>query len=148
MGAVLILYWSPPPRLACGTVLAVGLVCATLVEPSVTLLAVQSAMIGVALTIVTALMQRFVHRRTPAPVFGEPGARGSSLQSSSSISRALGVGSDDSTEIRVRSVPSTLDHQGSGTPWTPDRGSAVGHSPRVEEATFEGDHFSQGTVEP
>ena len=148
MGAVLILYWSPPPRLACGTLLAAGLMCGTFLEPSVTFLAVQSAMIGVALTILTALMHFFVHRRSPAPVFGDLGGRSSNLQSSSSMSRPLGVGSDDSTEIRVRSVASTVDHQGTEVPWTPDGGSADGHSPRVEGATLEGDHLSRRTVEP
>jgi hypothetical protein len=108
VGAFMILFWHPPLRLAWAAALAVVLAAATAIRPSVTFLVVQSAMIGVVCTLLTLLMDRLVHRRRrPSAVFGEstplPTPAGSSL------SRALGAGSDDSTAIRVR-PSSTVDH--------------------------------------
>jgi hypothetical protein len=102
-----------------------------LVQPSVTFLAVQSAMLGVLLTLLTALMQRLVHRRRPRPVFGEPGGIGGPVATGSTVSRTVGVGSDDSTAIRVR-PSSTVDHHTTGTPSTPERGGAALRGSQVD----------------
>jgi hypothetical protein len=65
-------------------------------------------------------MQRFVHRRQRGPVFGEASALGGAVPSGSTVSRTVGVGSDDSTAIRVRPT-STVDHLSTGIPLTPER---------------------------
>jgi hypothetical protein len=113
VGAFLILAWRPSRRLAwvAAPGLALALACATLIAPSVTFLAVQAAMIGVGLTLLTALMHWLVHRRGRGLAFGEPSglARAGAAAPGSSLNRALGVGSDDSTQIRVRPISSTLD---------------------------------------
>jgi hypothetical protein len=127
LGALLILYRRPPIRLAWAVALALVLAAATAVRPSVTLLVVQSAMIGIACTLLTALMDRLVHRRSRTPtVFGE--SSGLASPPDSSLSHTLGVGSDDSTAIRVR-PSSTVDHV-STTPVPPE--PAVGRSSRME----------------
>jgi hypothetical protein len=131
LGAFLILYRRLPTRLAWGVALALVLAAATAVQPSVTFLVVQSAMIGIACTLLTALMDRLVHRRARTPaVFGESSglAPPSGSLPGSSLSHTLGVGSDDSTAIRVR-TSSTVDHV-STTPPPPE--PAVGRSSRME----------------
>ncbi len=136
VGAFLILVWRPAKPLAWAAALALGLACAALVEPSVTFLVVQSAMIGVVLTLLTALMQRQVQRRTAVTVFGEaggrPGARPGGGPPGSSVNYTGSVGSDDSTAVRVRPVASTADHPVAGTSFNPERESASGRSARVE----------------
>jgi hypothetical protein len=86
-----------------------GLLAAVFIRTSVLLLILQSAAIGVALTVlglaVRGLIERARGMRLPS--------RESSLLSvrppgDSALDRASGVGSDDSTAVRVR-VPSTLD---------------------------------------
>jgi hypothetical protein len=119
VGAFLILVWRPSWRLAwvAALVLALALACATLITPSVTFLAVQAALIGVGLTLLTALMHWLVHRRRGL-AFGEPSglARAGATAPGSSLNRSLGVGSDDSTQIRVRPVSSTMDRHANATP--------------------------------
>ncbi len=136
VGALLILVWRPAMPLAWATALALGLACAAIVEPSVTLLVVQSATTGVVLTLLTALMQRQVQRRASATVFGEgsgrPGSRPGAAAPGSSVNYTGSVGSDDSTAIRVRPVASTVDHPVGGTPFNTERESASGRSARVE----------------
>ena len=131
VGALLILVWRPAMPLAWAAALALGLACATLVEPSVTFLVVQSALTGVVLTLLTALMQRQVQRRASATVLGEAsgrsGARPGAGPAGSSVNYTGSVGSDDSTAIRVRPVvASTADHPVAGIPFNPDRESASG----------------------
>ncbi len=136
VGALLILVWRPAMPLAWAAALALVLACATLVEPSVTFLVVQSAMTGVILTLLTALMQRQVQRRASATLFGEagsrPGARPGAGPAGSSVNYTGSVGSDDSTAIRVRPVSSTVDHPVPGVPLNTERESASGRTARVE----------------
>jgi hypothetical protein len=136
VGALLILVRLPVRPLACTAALGLSLACAALVEPSATALAVQSAMIGVVLTALTALMQRQVHRRMSAGAFsdtgGRAGARPGVGSGGSSVNYTGSVGSDESTAIRVRPVSSTVDHPIAATPVTPERESASGRSARRE----------------
>jgi hypothetical protein len=111
VGGFLILVWRPSLRLVWMAALVLGLSVAALLHPSVTLLALQSSMIGLLLTALLALMQQVVERRRgAATVFSQPGAAGASLGPGSTFNRTVGVGSDDSTAIRVRPVAtSTMD---------------------------------------
>src|SRR5262249_45581365 len=89
------------------SVAAVGLLAAALLQPTVTVLVLQSALFGCALTVLGLLMERLIERRPAMP------SRDSSLVTSragvdSSLQGPASVGSDDSTAIRVR-VPSTVD---------------------------------------
>jgi hypothetical protein len=91
-------------------VAALGLVAAVLVRPSVTFLAIQSAAIGVVLTLVGLSLEGLIERRKSQAA---PPRRSSVITSpagaDSSLNRSPDVGSDDSTAIRVR-VASTLDY--------------------------------------
>jgi hypothetical protein len=129
IGGFLILFWHPPARLAWAAALALVLAGATAVRPSVTFLAVQSAMIGVAFTLLTALMHRLVHRRRQPAVFGESSSIATPSGSGLALSRALGVGSDDSTAVRVR-PSTTVDHVTTNLAAPPE--GATGRSSRVE----------------
>jgi hypothetical protein len=135
LGGLLILFRRPSPRLSWLAALGLGLAGSTIVQPSVTFLAVQSAMLGVVLTCLTALMQRQVHRRGFGTVFGEAGGGlGGAVPSGSTVSRTVGVGSDDSTAIRVRPNATTVDHytQATPTPSTPEREGADGRGPPLD----------------
>jgi len=87
-----------------------GLLAAVLVQPGVTFLAIQSALIGVVLTILGLLIEVLIERWKSQSM---PARRRSVTTSpagiDSSLNRPATVGSDDPTAIRVR-VPSTLDH--------------------------------------
>jgi hypothetical protein len=110
VGALLILVWRPPGRLIWVAVPAFILAVAALLHPSVTFLAVQSGMVGVVLTASIALMQKFFVGRRSGPVaYGDPNGRAAGVAPGSTLSRTVGVGSDDSTAIRVRPV-STMDY--------------------------------------
>ena len=81
-----------------------------LVHPSVLLLGIQSALIGVVLTVVIALTQRLVEGRRPGPAFvGESGALAPIHGAGSTLTHTAGLGSDDSTAVRARPV-STMDY--------------------------------------
>ncbi len=138
IGGLIILVWKPTLRLAWIVLATLVLSVATLLEPSATILVVQSSMIGVLLTALLALMQRrFGRQRAGAPLFGEPGSRTSALaQGGSSMARVVSVGSDDSTAIRARSV-STLDHVPTAPPPSDDTGS-TGRGTRSERAGISG----------
>jgi hypothetical protein len=130
VGGVLILFRRPSTHLAWLAALGLGLSGLTLVQPSVTILAVQSAMLGVVLTLLTALMQRLVHRRRAGSVFGEAGGGlGGPVPSGSTVSRMVTVGSDDSTAIRVRPNSTTVDHFTPTTAATPEQEGAAGRIP-------------------
>ncbi|HMB06302.1 MAG TPA: hypothetical protein VKP69_21535 [Isosphaeraceae bacterium] len=131
LGGLLILFWHPPARLAWAAALALVLAGATAVRPSVTLLAIQSAMVGVAFTLLTALMHRLVHRRRRPAAFGEPSGLATPSGPDSSLSRGLGVGSDDSTAIRVR--PSTTVGRVTTPPAAPPE-AATGWPSRAERS--------------
>ena len=109
-GGLLVLVWRPNVRLAWVAGAGSALAAATLVHPSVTYLAVQSAMVGVVLTALLAGMHLLVERRRPpAGVFAESNGRGAAPAPGSTMNHAAAAGSDDSTAIRVR-AGSTLDY--------------------------------------
>jgi hypothetical protein len=87
-----------------------GILAAALVQPGVTLLALESASIGAALAIMGLLFEGLVERwKSRSPVAGGRTVVPSPSSVDSSFNRAAAVGSDDSTAIRVR-VPSTQDY--------------------------------------
>jgi hypothetical protein len=129
LGTLLIQVRRPALRLASVALVVLLLASATLVEPSVVLLVVQAALIGVFLTLLTALMQYLVHRRRPVPVFGETSSRSGTLAPGSSLNLAPGVGSDDSTQVRVRPVSSTSEYRAPGTIPPPIERTPTGASP-------------------
>jgi hypothetical protein len=99
-------------------VLAAGLamLAATMVQPSLTVQLVQSSMMGAALTMLGLVIQgRLDHRRPPVPTTREPSSATGQPIGDSGLTKDAGVGSDDSTAIRVR-TPSTLDYIPSGLP--------------------------------
>ncbi len=128
---VLVLHRRRPPRLIWAAALALALAAAVVVQPAATILAVQSSLIGVVFTLVAALVQRLVERprRSAAAVFRDPGGLATPAASGSSLGRMTGVGSDDSTAIRVRAV-STVDHVATAAPPAPEE--AVGRGPGAE----------------
>lgn len=127
---VLILYLRPPFRLLGTISLALGLALGMALVPVGTILAIQSAAVGLVFTLVAAVMKRFVERprRSVAAVFGDPGTPPAPLPPGSSVSRPspLDVGSDESTAIRVRAA-STIDHLPVATSSGPE--SATGRTP-------------------
>jgi hypothetical protein len=88
----------------------VAVLTAVLVEPTVTFLVLEASALGALLALLGLLIERWIERSSlrslrperAAAVTIRPGTE-------SSLNRSAGVGSDDSTAIRVR-VPSTLDH--------------------------------------
>jgi hypothetical protein len=90
-------------------VAGLALLTAALVQPNTTFLAVQSAFIGIILTLLGLVIQRLHDwMRSPALPGWEPGAVAPQTVTDSSLNRSERIGSDDSTAIRVR-VPSTMD---------------------------------------
>lgn len=124
VGGVLIMCWRPSMTLAWLAALLFLLAVGVLLHPSVTLLAVQSAELGLVLTVLLAVMHRVVERRRPAPaVFGEPSALTPPVAPGSTFNRVVGVGSDDSTAIRTRPTPvSTMDYRPLNPQTTPPPG--------------------------
>jgi hypothetical protein len=87
-----------------------GLLAATMLQPSMTAQLMQSALVGAALTLLGLLIQHLLdRRRSPGRSGRESGSGPGASQAESSQNRALVVGSDDPTAIRVR-TPSTLDY--------------------------------------
>jgi hypothetical protein len=102
-----------------------ALLAAAFLHPSVTLLVLQSAFIGAALTFLALLIQRLMDRKKPPAIQSrEPGAPAGQATGDSALERPATVGSDDSTAIRVR-VASTMDY----VP-TPTNGPLVEESAR------------------
>jgi hypothetical protein len=103
-----------------------ALLAAATVQPSVTWFGLQSAFIGVALTLLGLLIQRLLERtRSPAVPGRDPSSITVQPASDSALNRPAGVGSDDSTAIRVR-VPSTMDFVPSHVAGPPTRDEARG----------------------
>ncbi len=131
IGIVLIVASRPPPRTVAIVLLSLAFFATILLHPSVLILGVQSAAIGVVLTLVLLLMQRSFDRRRPvSSAYPDAAGRGSGTSPASTASHAQSVGSDDSTAIRVRnSASSTMDYTPAAT--APDglagrlRGSSV-----------------------
>ena len=90
LGVLMIVYRRPPFRLAGSDLLALVLAVATAVQPSVTLKVAQSAMIGMAFTLLAAVVQRLVERprRRAGGVFGEPNSLGAVAPAGSSHRRS------------------------------------------------------------
>ncbi|MEO6807857.1 MAG: hypothetical protein ABI353_01950, partial [Isosphaeraceae bacterium] len=110
LGVVLLIY-RPPGRLVRLTALGLILAVAVAVEPSVTLLAVQSSVVGVALVVLAAVTQRLVEgRRLGGPLRLEPSGLGGSGLPGSSRQILLGSDPEESTVIRPR-PGTTVDHQ-------------------------------------
>jgi hypothetical protein len=87
-----------------------GLLAGVLVQPSVTFLAIQSALIGGVLTLLGLMIEQLLERSRPQRMLARRGSvMTSPAGAGSSLSRSPAIGSDDSTAIRVR-VPSTLDY--------------------------------------
>jgi hypothetical protein len=107
---ILVLRWSPSRQLMAASLLAMVVAVAAALQPMITLLAVQCAVLGLILTFLAALVQRMQNRRRSAPAtFGEASGLEPSSMPGSSLNRWSEPGSDDSTAIRVR-PPSTIDH--------------------------------------
>jgi hypothetical protein len=125
VGGGLILLRRPYAPLAWLAVALAALASGTALHPSVTLLIVQSAALGVFLTASIALMQRsFVAPRARASSMRELARRDASGSPGSSLVRSVGVGSDDSTAIRVR-TSSTAEYVAI-PPVAPDHGADNG----------------------
>ncbi len=114
LGGLLILVWRPTFRMAWLGLVVVGLLIATMLHPSVVLLAFQSATVGLVLTALLAAMHQLLGRPRIGPfAYGEPTTRAPGLLAQGSTMSHVGaIGSDDSTAIRARPVPShsTRDH--------------------------------------
>lgn len=111
LGVFVFVYRRVRFRLIWSVLLALGLAVAASAQPSLTLQVVQCSMVGVVFTLLAAVLQRIVDRprRGATAIFGEPSPMGTSSSLGSSVSQTGGVGSDDSTAIRVRQI-STMDH--------------------------------------
>lgn len=108
---VLLLIYRPPGRLVHLTAPGLILAVAVAVEPSVTLLAVQSSAVGVALVLLAAAMQRLVEGRRPGGSLRlEPSGLGGSGSPGSSGQVLLESDLEESTVIRPR-PGTTVDHQ-------------------------------------
>jgi hypothetical protein len=127
-GAFLVLGRRPVPGLAWVAAMGLGLSVAALVHPALTFQALQSGEVGLLLAALVALLHRLVGgRRDGAGVYGDPSGRNAGLVPGSTLSRTPGVGSDDSTAIRVRPV-STMDYVVTAAPPPPVEGAAPGSS--------------------
>jgi hypothetical protein len=129
LGTLLIQITRPSLRLAWAAAVALLLAAAAVVEPSVVVLMVQASLVGVALTLLTALMQHLLQRRRRVPVFGETSTRTGTVAPGSSLNIVAGVGSDDSTQIRVRPPASTAEHDSPGALLPPIGRAPTGASP-------------------
>jgi hypothetical protein len=106
-----------------------GLAITVILPPSVVVLAVQSAFIGAALSLLGLLIQRQLDRRRSPGVPGwDTASSVAQVCADSSLNRTPGVGSDDSTAIRVR-VPSTIDLVPSPTAGSPVETEPRGSTP-------------------
>jgi hypothetical protein len=86
---------------------AIGLLAAVLFHESVLFLALQSAFIGMTLTVLGLVIERLLERSTsPSSPARDSGLIAAQQTADPSLNRALSVGSDDSTAIRIR-APST-----------------------------------------
>jgi hypothetical protein len=88
-----------------------GLLSAALVQPSLVFVTIQSAFLGVVLTVTGLFLERLIEKARWPSVPSREGSRlpGRGPVTDSSLERTSGVGSEDSTAIRVR-VPSTFDY--------------------------------------
>jgi hypothetical protein len=109
-----------------------ALVAASFAHPSTLLVVVQSAVSGFVLVFLGLMIQRVIERpRTAAPGPSTAGVLPGQVSQASSPGGSPGVGSDDSTAVRVR-VSSTMDYVPAPMTVAPDpessRGTGVGRS--------------------
>jgi hypothetical protein len=114
LAGLLVLARRPPPRMIAGSGLIVAFAVGALVESNVLILVLQSSSLGVALFLTALLIHWAIERRNPSRVSGDLGVILPAPSTGSAFERSPGVGSDDSTAIRVRPTPSsaasTADH--------------------------------------
>lgn len=130
VGSLFLLAWRPPARVVVPVVLAVALGVAVAFPASITVVLLQSSMIGVVLLLMMAALQLVVdRRRSAAHLFSDT----SGLAPASGMAAPLpgGAGSDDSTAIRVR-TPTTMDYVVSILPPSSGRSNSPESSPRPE----------------
>ncbi|WP_406695456.1 hypothetical protein V5E97_30990 [Singulisphaera sp. Ch08] len=132
LGVLVVVYRRPRFRLLWSVLLALALAVSASAQPSLTLQVVQCAMVGVVFTLLAVVLQRIVDRPRPGAtaVFGEPDNLGTAPHGGSSVNHTAGVGSDDSTAIRIRQV-STVDHAVAVSPPTSDTASGRGTSRNI-----------------
>ena len=130
VGSLLLLAWRPPARVLVPTLAAMVLCIAIAVPASVSLVLLQSSLVGVVLLVVMAALQFLVERRrSSAHLFAERNGLTAAAGSSLNLAGAA-VGSDDSTAIRVRTPSSTQDYIVSLPPPSGERPSGQGSSAR------------------
>ena len=108
IGILVIVAWRPPARRIAVVLLLLAFFATMLLHPSVLILGVQSAALGVVLTVVLLFLQRSFDRRRPvAATYADSALRGSEPAPASTASHAMSAGSDDSTAIRARTAPAS-----------------------------------------
>jgi hypothetical protein len=109
-----------------------GLAVAVFAHPSVVLLIIQSSLFGVVLTLVGLVIQRLIERTRLVASPGSPAVTGATPPSGLAAvpGGSAGVGSDDSTAIRVRVSSSTLDHVAGPLVLSPPEPEPAGSSSR------------------
>lgn len=123
---VLLLIWRPAGGLVLAAAIGLALVLAGTIQPSLTCLAIDSAIAGILLTLLAVVMQhRLDRRRRVSSPFLEPGGLLAGPTTGSSLGRISTVGSDDSTAIRFR-PGSTREHITPSYPGTADNAASEG----------------------
>ena len=105
IGGLLIVVWHPSARLAMCAVATALFATATFLDPNVFLLALQSGIVGLILVLLLTVMKRVVERRNPEALPRDQSSLASAsvmIPVGSTVSRTVGVGSEDSTAIRPR----------------------------------------------
>jgi hypothetical protein len=114
LAGLLILSRRPPPRPMAASILLVAFAVGAMVERDVAILVLQSSALGIALFLSALGMHWAIDRRGRARPAGDRAVIVGPSTIGSSMSRIPGVGSDDSTAIRVRPITpsaiSTTDH--------------------------------------
>jgi hypothetical protein len=119
-GIALILLPRPKARLVLGLITTVGLIAGALLRPSTLIVAGQSSVIGIVLTLMGFVIQHLIESRRPAIGYERDSAIGAAAFAPGSTRtrppevRPSEVGSDESTAIRVR-VASTMEYRSQGT---------------------------------
>ncbi len=114
VAGLLVLSRRPPPRLTAVLSLMIAFAVVACVDLNVLILILQSSALGVALFLSALAIHWVLERRNPSRPSGDLGTLVPASSVGSTFDRAPGLGSDDSTAIRVRpitpSAVSTADH--------------------------------------
>lgn len=114
LAGLLILARRPPPRWIASSLLMLVFVAGVSIELNVVFVILQSAALGIVLLVLALGIHRVIERRSRGRSAGNRALIVGSSSVGSTPGRESGVGSDDSTEIRVRqatpSAVSTTDH--------------------------------------